>query len=59
MYSIPGVTHWTQRPPMEYPPYVCYNTVAYKDRACEGCKHKPWAKCPANGYDWRKREAAK
>lgn len=57
MYSAPGVKHWTQaqRPPMEYPPYVCFNPVAYRDRGCEGCGHREWAKCPANGYDWKKR----
>ena len=57
MYSLPGLTYSGGIPPMEYPEYTCFNFPAYKDRECEGCKHKPWAKCPANGWDTKRRKA--
>ena len=57
MYSLPGLAYGGERPPMEYPPYTCFNYPAYKDRGCEGCKHNPWAKCPRNGWDAKRRKA--
>ena len=55
MYSIPGVNHWTQRPQVNYPEYTCLHPNRYLDRRCGECPDKAGAKCPRNGWDYKRR----
>lgn len=62
MYSMPGVTYRGEKPLDDYPEYTCLYPNKRLDRRCEeDCppKVRDRAKCPRNGWDVRKRRAAK